>query len=136
MGPAVHLAKLEKLFSLGDSTGDGALSKEDFDNVCRIPEIKAWLGAQGVDARDSEKLVKMLDERHRGVLEAADLVKGVGRLKGFAKALDFSYAQYQSTQRDHQLLKQIMSIQHKLESVELLCAKAHGTEPCSSKVCF
>ncbi|CAK9043780.1 Sodium channel protein type 11 subunit alpha (NaN) (Sensory neuron sodium channel 2) (Sodium channel protein type XI subunit alpha) (Voltage-gated sodium channel subunit alpha Nav1.9) [Durusdinium trenchii] len=83
-----HLAKMSLLFQEADTSGDGRLDLEEFKSILDDYEVKIWLAAMDLDVSDVEELFFMLDDGGDGRLSAEELVKGVAKLRGAARAMD------------------------------------------------
>lgn len=83
-----HLAKMSLLFEEADTSGDGRLDLEEFKNILDDYEIKIWLAAMDLDVSDVEELFHLLDDGGDGRLSAEELVRGVAKLRGAARAMD------------------------------------------------
>eukprot|EP00435_Cladocopium_sp_Y103_P051045 s169_g15.t1 len=111
-----HLAKMSLLFDEADTSGDGRLDLEDhqgwmeiankpwgvmleFKSILDDYEVKIWLAAMDLDVSDVEELFQMLDDGQEplrapgtpdvdGRLSAEELVRGVAKLRGAARAMD------------------------------------------------
>ncbi|CAK9043819.1 Muscle calcium channel subunit alpha-1 (MDL-alpha-1) [Durusdinium trenchii] len=110
-----HLAKMSLLFQEADTSGDGRLDLEEFKSILDDYEVKIWLAAMDLDVSDVEELFFMLDDGgvprqwggegsgkqefmallalslcrfNDGRLSAEELVKGVAKLRGAARAMD------------------------------------------------
>lgn len=82
-----HLAKMSLLFEEADTSGDGRLDLEEFKSILDDYEIKIWLAAMDLDVSDVEELFHLLDDGD-GRLSAEELVRGVAKLRGAARAMD------------------------------------------------
>eukprot|EP00404_Azadinium_spinosum_P026029 CAMPEP_0180672918 /NCGR_PEP_ID=MMETSP1037_2-20121125/65406_1 /TAXON_ID=632150 /ORGANISM="Azadinium spinosum, Strain 3D9" /LENGTH=240 /DNA_ID=CAMNT_0022702129 /DNA_START=61 /DNA_END=780 /DNA_ORIENTATION=- len=80
---------VQLLFSEADESGDGFLSREEFQEVLSDTRVKAWLSAMELEVRDAEVLFDLVDDGdHR--ISAEELVHGFARLKGNARSLDLA----------------------------------------------
>eukprot|EP00435_Cladocopium_sp_Y103_P065233 s294_g27.t1 len=79
-----HIKKMKSLFEAADETGDGVLDREEFIQVMTDPEIVNWLAAMDLQIADPNALFDMVIGEHdeEGTIDAEQLVRGVGRLKG------------------------------------------------------
>lgn len=83
----VHIDKMEALFKQADHNQDGYLDLQEFAEVINDSFVKIWLGSMGLEVDDAGTLFDLLDDGD-GLLNAEELIKGVARLKGTARALD------------------------------------------------
>lgn len=94
----IHLAKMMKLLNAADASGDGNLTEAEFVDVCKIPEVNQWMGAQGLRIADAESLFQLIDDGS-GSVSKAELITGVSRLKGFARGLDLAHLSHANNKR-------------------------------------
>jgi len=85
----LHRKKMAKLFKAADASGDGKLDISEFRSILLSDEVKTWLAAQELSVRDADKLFSLLDDGDSS-LTSDELVRGVERLKGPAKAMDMA----------------------------------------------
>merc|ERR1712190_322628 len=77
------------LFQEADKAhGDGQISKSEFVDLIKRPEVKLWLSAMELDTADAENLFDLIDESQDGQISLEELVKGVAKFKGTARQLD------------------------------------------------
>jgi hypothetical protein len=114
----VHRTKMIKLLEAGDTSGNGFLERDEFQEICHDKEVKAWLGAQGLDASNSDKLFTLMDKAGKEHLLAEDLVSGVAKLKGPAKALDLAFGRWEANQKEQEILSQVDAVLSRLNSME------------------
>jgi hypothetical protein len=119
----VHTRKMERLFAAADSSGDGFVDKEEFRNILEKPHVQTWLAAQELDASDADKLFDLLNKGHN-VLSAAELVKGVARLKGPSRSIDLSMLSH----HHRQLQEALDSVAMRIHSIERHVALAVGAD--------
>merc|ERR1719464_1911837 len=82
-----HVEKMQKLFAEADDSGDGYLSRSEFEEILSDPRVKSWLAAMELEVRDAELVFELVDDGdHR--ISAEELVRGFARLKGTARSLD------------------------------------------------
>eukprot|EP00415_Alexandrium_ostenfeldii_P001640 UN1640 len=84
-----HTEKMRRLFATADSDSSGSLNREEFMGCVGAPAVKTWLAAMGLQVSDAAQLFEMIDDGD-GALTAEELVKGVARMKGSARALDMA----------------------------------------------
>jgi len=85
-----HTGKMHALFEHLDDDGDGAVTLQEFKGVIDDPSVRTWLSSMDLDVRDVDTVFRLLDESNSGRLTAAELVAGVGRLKGQARSIDLN----------------------------------------------
>lgn len=108
-----HLAKMSLLFDEADTSGDGRLDLEEFKRILKDYEVKIWLAAMDLDVSDVEELFQMLDDGQDGRLSAEELVRGVAKLRGAARAMDLRKI-HQISSGCHEGIKQLH--QHAVEA--------------------
>merc|ERR1719387_3479832 len=125
---STHTKKMERLFHLADSSGDGLLDIEEFTSIVADPAVKKWLSAMELDVSDSRTLFHLIDTDGDVRLTAKELVHGAARLKGTARSIDVL-----TLAREHQQsLAAIREIHAKLEDLCQLRAPpapAHRGDP-------
>lgn len=101
-----HIKKMKSLFEAADETGDGVLDREEFIQVMTDPEIVNWLAAMDLQIADPNALFDMVIGEHdeEGTINAEQLVRGVGRLKGAARSTDM-----------HTLSAEVKKLQQRLQ---------------------
>jgi len=82
-----HARKMRRFVQKADLSGDGGLSREEFKDVLKSEDVRAWFAAQELDAGDADLLFSLLDNGD-STLTAEELVVGVSRLKGAARNID------------------------------------------------
>merc|ERR1719240_103086 len=108
--------KMGKKVLKTDTSGDGHISREEFENVFREdPNLKTWFSAQDLDADDIDLLYDFLDDGDE-CLTPEDLSKGICRLKGTAKSLDVIG-----------LMHMVRLVHHRLETLDAKIMKHFKT---------
>jgi hypothetical protein len=90
--------KLQKLFLAADSDGDGRVSRSEFATILRHNDVKLWLASMDYDPKDPNYLFTMLDKNGSGDLSATEFLRGMTRLRGFARAMDLLHLGKQQEQ--------------------------------------
>jgi len=90
-----HTAKMEKLFAACDLNGNGCLEREEFISAMSDDKVNVWLRAMGLDVTNAGAIFDLIDDGS-GELTADDLIGGVSRLKGPARALDMCVFMHES----------------------------------------
>lgn len=84
----MHKQKMRALFNHLDDDCDGLVSLAEFKAVVHDLDIRQWLSAMEMDVRDVDTVFRLLDADGSQCLTIDELVTGVGRLKGTARAID------------------------------------------------
>mmetsp|Transcript_79486 Transcript_79486/g.140290 ORF Transcript_79486/g.140290 Transcript_79486/m.140290 type:complete len:524 (+) Transcript_79486:81-1652(+) len=85
----MHRSKMDKLFKSADIDSNGRVELSELRQVLSNEECQTWLAAQQLSFRDADILFSLLDDGD-SALTADELIRGVERLKGPAKALDMA----------------------------------------------
>jgi len=94
-----HTKKMQKLFAAADEDDSGYLDKNEFMQVVQERTVRMWLAAMGLQVSDAGTLFDLIDDGD-GQLTAEELVRGVSRVKGTARAIDLAVVMRE--QRAHQ----------------------------------
>merc|ERR1712007_117014 len=82
-----HQNKMRHLVEQADTSGDGLVSQEEFENVFRDQSMKLWLSAQEIDVGDIALIFDLIDNGD-GKLTCAEICHGMSLLKGPARSFD------------------------------------------------
>jgi len=80
--------------------------------------VKAWLGAQGLDASDATCLFELMDDGS-GELETQELVSGVAKLKGPARSLDLAMLEFELRKKMQNFVQRLTLIEAETSSLQL-----------------
>merc|ERR1719221_602760 len=83
----VYVKQLDRLFTSLDGTGDGTITREEFDAALRQPRVRHWFGALEIDVSDVPKLFLMLDDGD-GQISKEEFISGLKKVKGTARSID------------------------------------------------
>jgi len=83
-----YAAQMDLLFKETDTSGDGFLSWDEFQEVLYDPRVKSWLGSMELEVGDVPLLFGLTDANVDGVISGPELVHGFARLKGAARSID------------------------------------------------
>jgi voltage-gated sodium channel len=95
-----------------DSTGDGLVDYDEFQNVIHDHRVLTWLAALDLDIEQCEGMFALLNGGD-GKISFQEFVKGVQRLKGDAKAIDLTMLM----NRHADLTALVISLTRKVESI-------------------
>eukprot|EP00438_Fugacium_kawagutii_P030807 Skav229497 [mRNA] locus=scaffold2455:72877:77214:- [translate_table: standard] len=73
--------------SVGDFSGDGSISIEEFAKLVASPKLQFWISQLELEYHDLLSLFEFLDNGD-GQITLNEFVEGAARLRGTAKALD------------------------------------------------
>eukprot|EP00434_Breviolum_minutum_P003929 symbB.v1.2.003454.t1/scaffold194.1/size275082/15 len=79
--------KVQMLFRNIDTSGDGAISKDEFSKLVESPMLQFWMGQLELEYHDLMSLFEFLDPGD-GHITLQSLMEGALRRRGGAKALD------------------------------------------------
>jgi len=84
------IEKLRELFRAADTSGDGFLSREEFDRIVTSRKVQEWMSSLGMDVHDHEDLFGILteDEPSEKGVSWEEFVHGIMRMKGSAREQD------------------------------------------------
>mmetsp|Transcript_107098 Transcript_107098/g.335698 ORF Transcript_107098/g.335698 Transcript_107098/m.335698 type:complete len:547 (-) Transcript_107098:41-1681(-) len=84
------VAQLSQLFIAADTSGDGFLSRDEFEEIMSYPKVRTWMSALGMAVQDSEALFMVLADgaASESKISYEEFVQGVMRLKGHARGQD------------------------------------------------
>merc|ERR1719189_3113084 len=80
-----YLRHIDNLFTLLDESGDGYISRDEFDSALQQPRVRHWFAALEVDVSDVPKLFQMLEDGD-GQVSKEDFIDGLKRVKGAAQS--------------------------------------------------
>ncbi|CAJ1452141.1 unnamed protein product [Effrenium voratum] len=76
------------MFHKLDTSGDGSLSWEEFQQAMEDPKLCFLLQKLEIDPGDLKLLFDLMDEQGTGEISIEDFIEGITRFKGGAKSLD------------------------------------------------
>jgi len=81
------LRHLDKLFSRLDRSGDGKISRDEFEHALSQPVVMHWFEALEIDVSDIPRVFQLLDDG-QGEVGREEFITGIKRLKGGAQNID------------------------------------------------
>merc|ERR1719189_1666975 len=81
-----YLRHLDNLFANLDESGDGQISREEFDATLQQPRVRHWFAALEIDVSDGPKLFQILDDGD-GQISKEEFMTGLKRVKGAAQSI-------------------------------------------------
>jgi len=87
-----HAQKMKLLFMSCDSSGDGYVEYDEFEEVVSDPGVKTWLASMDLDPSDIDQLFFLIDSNGNGDgrISVEELIRGVSRLRGAARSIDMA----------------------------------------------
>merc|ERR550532_1088876 len=79
-----------------DTTGDGTISRDEFDKHLERPEIIAHLNVLNLDVSETRGLFQLVDIDDTGNVEISEMVCNMMRLKGSARRVDIATLMYEN----------------------------------------
>jgi len=116
----LHVMKMTDFLEYGDQSGDGRVSQEEWKDCVLNEHIIAWFAGQGLSLRDADAVFGLLETDGSGSINAAELVDGVSRLQGPARALDLAMTQnlvFQTQKEIHAALEDLSETHAQLRSL-------------------
>jgi hypothetical protein len=110
----VHTEKMLKLLEIADTKGDGTLTRQEFINVCKNPEVDKWLGAQGLRVTDAGAIFDLIDSG-QGMIHKQELVAGARKLQGNARSLDLAKNHVNMVKDQERMADMMMDMHGKID---------------------
>lgn len=107
-----YLSKLAETFEAFDSTGDGSIAWDQFQQLLANPKVKAYLAVLDLEVHESSTLFDLLDDGD-GSITYGEFLDGVLRVKGQARSIDLISVQHQC----NAIIKALASMQDSWEEV-------------------
>eukprot|EP00930_Biecheleria_cincta_P059272 TRINITY_DN45017_c0_g1_i1.p1 TRINITY_DN45017_c0_g1~~TRINITY_DN45017_c0_g1_i1.p1 ORF type:complete len:564 (-),score=85.95 TRINITY_DN45017_c0_g1_i1:167-1831(-) len=82
-----YAQKLQRIFELADTSGDGLLSREEFHVAVQDPVVASYFAVLDIEINEVEPLFELLNDGD-DMVTIDEFCKGLTRLKGQARALD------------------------------------------------
>jgi Ca2+-binding EF-hand superfamily protein len=111
----LHRKNMLNLFHALDSSGDGKVSRREFQNLALFPSVKTWLASMELQTNDLDTMFKLIDENGDGAITFDELMHGIARLKGSARSIDLL-----TLHKDHRtVMTHVQNINENLPSEEV-----------------
>jgi len=94
-----YRVKLIALFKALDTSGDGMLSRDEFEAMAKDPALEAWMNALDINVQDLEGLFDLLDSGD-GYISVDEFLTGAQRLQGDAKNIDMAHLMVTTSRLD------------------------------------
>jgi len=105
-----HERKMNILFKHADGDGNGNLDLEEFVQVMDNATVKKWLSSMGLDVEDATQLFYLVGSGES--VNAHDLVKGAGKLKGSARSIDLNIFMQEARATHDQVAQILFKMEH------------------------
>lgn len=122
----VHSDKMRRLFAAADVDGSGDISAEEFGGICTIPEIRNWLSAMQVDFDHTEELLDLVDKNGDGNVTVDELIEGMARLKGQAKAFDQIIVRKKIQRMEERISDRLTALERQVRTAVLKSSSSHS----------
>jgi voltage-gated sodium channel len=95
----LYAEKMQQLFEEADISGDGLVSRGEFNEILARNEVRIWLSAMDFDIMDQEAdiVFALLDTDKDGSVSIGELIAGMTKLKGAARKVDLRNIQTEVT---------------------------------------
>merc|ERR1711879_76050 len=87
---------IRTVFNDSDQDGSGQVTLDEFENLLKDHEMKAYLDAIGIDSSEAYGLFRLLDDDGSGTISVDEFVSGLLRVKGAAKSVDMVMLLYEN----------------------------------------
>eukprot|EP00931_Biecheleriopsis_adriatica_P024987 TRINITY_DN15448_c0_g1_i2.p1 TRINITY_DN15448_c0_g1~~TRINITY_DN15448_c0_g1_i2.p1 ORF type:complete len:683 (+),score=85.53 TRINITY_DN15448_c0_g1_i2:128-2176(+) len=84
---SAYVNKLESVFRVADTSGDGVISLEEMQVLMEDQTVRAYLQALDIEVHETTALFRLLDDGD-GILTYDEFINGILRFKGGARAID------------------------------------------------
>jgi len=82
-----YLKNLERLFQALDTSGDGIVTRKEFESVLEDKEVSHWFAAMEVDVAEASQLFNVLDDGD-GMISLDEFISAMKLIRGDAKGTD------------------------------------------------
>jgi len=83
-----YIREMRELFAQMDEDESGTITHQEIKEYLDDPRVLLYFQVLGLDARDSEKLFSLIDERGNEEVSVQEFIDGCLRLKGQARSID------------------------------------------------
>jgi len=99
------VTKLTHFFNEVDTSGDGRLDQDEFDEILEDPRMRAWLQVLELEVYEVSALFNLLVDE-TGSISCEEFIGGAMRLKGNARAVDSITIMHEQHLIKHSIAKQ------------------------------
>lgn len=112
-----YIHKLKEVFRELDESGDGSLTREEFNLIFDDAVLKAWMSSLEVDVHDVRTLFDMLSG-DKNKVDFEEFTEGLIRVRGNARSLDILELRYS-----------LSRLGMKIEKLQQVCAVHPPVDP-------
>jgi len=80
--------KLNELFRVFDTTGDGTISLEEFESLLERKQVLGYLSLLELEVHEVMSLFRLLDVNRDGVISHQEFTRGIMLMRGQARSMD------------------------------------------------
>merc|ERR1712226_751953 len=81
------MKKIQAFFKEADKSGDGMVSRDEFDAMLESPSVRQWFKGLDMHVHEYVALFNLIDDGD-GHISVEEFMDGVARLKGQARSID------------------------------------------------
>merc|ERR1712107_267755 len=80
--------KLHTVFAAADTSGDGRITMDEFENFLKEARVRSYLEKLGLETDSPEELFKLLDDDLDGAITNDEFLERAAKMKGTARSQD------------------------------------------------
>merc|ERR1712039_230624 len=92
----IYIASIRRLFAELDTSGDGSITLNEFEDHLSEERMQAFLHTIEIDTADAWTFFKLLDADGGGSVDIDEFVEGCLRLRGNAKSIHVAQMMYEN----------------------------------------